>query len=323
VSTSTLTEHRLAFRAMGTEVLALVATGVDASTAIGALEAVRVEFTAQEARFSRFIADSELCRLNRAGGTDAPSAELWEVLTRAREWWAWSGGLFDPTVLGALEAAGYDRTFSDLPATVSPGAPSHPVADFGDVRLSESGGARSVVLPPGVRLDLGGLVKGWTADRAGRLLAGFDGFLVDAGGDVAAGGVSADGDGWCVALVDPAFPGVDRWGVWLQGGAVATSGTYRRHWALANGGSAHHLIDPRTGAPSTSALAAVTVTASSAEAAEVAAKTALLAGGAGALDVLARLPGAEGLAYEQDGAFRASGGWRMLPLGMQVEVVPA
>ncbi len=101
--------ERRSFRAMGTSIELLV----EAENAGSELDACEAEFERLEQVMSRFRPDSELSRLNRAGGIDASRdlAEVVELAIAARER---TGGVFDPTVHRALEAAGYDRTFDEV-----------------------------------------------------------------------------------------------------------------------------------------------------------------------------------------------------------------
>jgi len=110
--------------------------------------------------------------------------------------------------------------------------------------------------------------------------------LVDAGGDIRAVGVPG-GEPWPVAVQDPFDQAQDRAVLALADGAVATSSIGRRRWQ-SGGRTMHHLIDPRTGQPSDSDLHTVTVLADTAEAAEVAAKTALMLGTTAGADWLAQ-----------------------------------
>jgi thiamine biosynthesis lipoprotein len=113
-----------------------------------------------------------------------------------------------------------------------------------------------------VALDLNGVVKSMAVDEAVALLAG-PGF-VSAGGDLRARGE-----------LDVALP--DGTAVRLRRGALATSGTTTRHWER-GGARQHHLIDPRTGRPSTSIWEQVTACAATCVGADVAAKAAFLLG---------------------------------------------
>ena len=222
--------------------------------------AVEQLFADRDRTFSRFRPDSELNRVNgAAGGSVRVSQDFAEMLTLALDAARETDGLVDPTLGAALEAAGYDTDFALVQDDPRPAAPVEPWDP--QVCLDE----RSLVVAPRVKLDLNGVVKGRTVDDALALLDG-DGF-VSAGGDLAARGdvVVALPRGGAVRLVR---------------GALATSGTDRRAW-FRGATRQHHLIDPRTGAPSASPWEQVTVCGLSCVAADVAAKAAFLLGEAG------------------------------------------
>ena len=219
-------------------------------------------------RFTRFESGSELSRLNATSGAwVAVSEELEALLRLALDAHERSGGLVHAGVLPALLAAGYTRTFAALPV---PGATGYAVATLerprplpplGEMLEVEPGRAR---LAPGSALDLGGLAKGWLADRCCEQLG--PNALVNLGGDLRARGAGPAGEGWPVGFADRT--------VLLRDMGAATSGTTRRRW----GDGLHHLIDPRTGLPARSDLEEVSVLARTAAEAEILAKTALLLG---------------------------------------------
>ena len=131
-------------------------------------------------------------------------------------------------------------------------------------------GAAIVRRPPGLHFDLGGIGKGWIADRALRFLAAWPSAVVDADGDLAIR--CAPGKVWEVAVDDPRTPDAllavlrlaahdglpARWG-------VATSGVSIHRWTV-DGRPRHHLIDPRTGRPAVTDVVQATVIAGSAAA---------------------------------------------------------
>jgi FAD:protein FMN transferase len=131
----------------------------------------------------------------------------------------------------------------------------------------------TITLPPGVRLDLAGVGKALGIGLAARHLAGRAGLLVDVGGDVVALGTDERGESWRVVLVHRKVVGQ------FSGNslALATSTTERRAWT-AGGAQAHHLIDPRTGAPSRSELSYATVAAPTILEADLAAKLLIIEG---------------------------------------------
>jgi thiamine biosynthesis lipoprotein len=238
--------ERHAFRAMGTEIELL---------GDGGFELAEAEFHRLEALLTRFRPESELSRLNRDGRIEA-SPDLLRVVELALDGRERTDGRFDPTVHDAVVAAGYDRTFADL----CDGALAAPRPAGGDVRIR-----RGVVeLGDDVHLDLGGIGKGYAAERAAELLALAGPCLVNAGGDIA-----VRGGAWLV--------GVEETTLELSDGGLATSGRDRRRWRR-GGREQHHLIDPRTGAPAETELLRVTVVADDAVEAEVQAKNVFLGG---------------------------------------------
>ena len=237
------------FRAMGVDVLVGGATGAE-------LEAIGLLFEKLERTFSRFRPDSELNHVNaRRAEFVAASPTFTRVLALALDAARRTDGLVDPTLGSALEAAGYDRDFSDVHKDERPPAPTVQ-GSWRHVRVA----GPLVFSYPGTKFDLNCVVKGLAVDAALQQLAG-DGFVA-AGGDVAVRGTAVVG-----------LPGGDS--LTLRDGGLATSGTTHRRW-LRGGEVQHHLIDPRTGKPSTSAWSEVTVAAGSCLEADIAAKAAFL-----------------------------------------------
>ncbi len=211
-------------------------------------------------RLTRFVPTSELSRFNAAAGRWQPvSPELEALLREALRAYGLSEGLVHVGILPALLAAGYTRTFSLGPtrSTSSP-PPPRPLPELLQV---EDGRA---LLAAGAQVDLGGIAKGWLADRLAEALG--PNVLVNLGGDLYARGGGETGEGWPVG-----FGGET---LLLRDSGAATSGTAARAW----GEGLHHLIDPRTGAPAKSDLVEVSVLAPSATEAETLAKAALLLG---------------------------------------------
>ena len=285
--------ERLAFQAMGTEIEVLLEAEprAEAARAFGRVEP---EFGRLEALLSRFRPDSELARLNAAGALEVGD-ELLEVVDLALDARERTGGRFDPTVHDALVAAGYDRTFAELDG--SAGAGSAPAG--GDVRIV----GRRIELEPGIRLDLGGIAKGWAVDRTVAALAPYGPCLVNAGGDLAVHGRPAVGH-WAVGLETPSGPLT----LGLTEGALATTGRDRRRWQ-AGGEERHHVIDPAIGRPSATDLLTVTVAGRTAVEAEVRAKALFLAG-AEAAALEAEATGVPAVLVTEDGDVRLVGGLR-------------
>ena len=179
-------------------------------------------------------------------------------------------GLFDPTVLHAMIAAGYDRDYDEVLA----GArgvlhPPQPCGRWAEIEL-RAGGLR---LPADVGLDFGGVAKGWAADLAAEAAvhSGLPWALVSAGGDLR---IAGDCIGIEVAIEDPWLATEEVARIRLTNGALASSSTTRRAW----GPGLHHVIDPRTGAPSDAAALQATVWAPTCAEAETLATWAILVG---------------------------------------------
>jgi thiamine biosynthesis lipoprotein len=255
--------HR-SFRAMGTEIELVL----DANSHDTAFDRAEAEFERLEQVMSRFRPTSELSQLNVTGTLDA-SADLADVVGLALAAREETGGKFDPTIHDALVAAGYDRTFDEV-------APTGPARDG----AGACGGCvtidgHRIEVEPGYRLDLGGIGKGFAAERVAELMACSGPCLVSAGGDVAVRGVPAEGV-WPVAVDDSLTLGLER-------GGLATSGRDRRRWRRGQE-ERHHLIDPATGRSAETDLLRVTVIGRTAVDAEVLAKVLFLGGLAEAID---------------------------------------
>jgi thiamine biosynthesis lipoprotein len=140
-----------------------------------------------------------------------------------------------------------------------------------------------------LRLDFGGIAKGYTAQQAVELLGRWGPCLVNAGGDLTAGLAPLGFSGWPVAIAKP-WAGIadhpsDLMTLWLTKGSLATSGVDYRRWRV-NGREAHHLIDPRTGSPAQTDLLTASVLACRATEAEAWATAALVAGSEQGLTLL-------------------------------------
>jgi thiamine biosynthesis lipoprotein len=220
-------------------------------------------------RLTRFDPGSDLCRLNDDPRALVPAAALVRRFAAAVRWaGVASGGLVDATCLPAVEAAGYREHWT--PATATDGWAARAAAGRHGTWASVCVEGDAVRRPPGTRLDSGGLGKGLAADLMAAALAACATWAIDCGGDLRVGGRARQERAVDVAGPDGGPP-IHR--LRLVRGAVATSGITRRAW---RGG--HHLIDPRTGLPADTGIVQATAVAPTGLAAEVRAKTALLAG---------------------------------------------
>ncbi len=295
---STAIEHEHSFDLFGTRVRLLVAapaeTPLDAR--IAALR-VQARLTRLHRALTRFEPASELSRLNqRAGATVAVSQIMVEAIAAALHAAHISEGLVDPTVLPQLEQAGYAHSRAglepaDLAAAIAAApvrrdASARPAGEWRTIELDATG--RTVRLPAGVRLDLGGSAKGMAVDIAARMLAHSPAFAVDAGGDVRLGGTHPAPR---TVRIEHPLTGETAHELVRNRAAIATSGLRTRIWHTAEG-YAHHLIDPAGGRSAWTGVIQATALAPTALEAETLAKTALLLGPDHGLALLARQGGA-------------------------------
>lgn len=291
---STDTIARDTFPVFGTTAVLLVTD----QQAAGPARTIADELLARvDAACSRFRPDSELSRLNAAGGAPAvisqTFADLLDAAIRAARL---TGGDVDPTCAAALTALGYDRDFADLPGagpasvdeastaglagSARPFGAVGPVPGWQCVHLNHR--SRRVRLARGAQLDLGATAKAWAADKcAERIAADLGcGVLVSLGGDVAVAGPPPP-DGWRIKVTDDHAAPASAPGqtVTIASGGLATSSTTVRTWSLGDR-RVHHIINPATGAPTRSCWRTVSVAAGTCTDANTASTAAIIRGGA-------------------------------------------
>ena len=269
---------RASFRALGTSVVVAVA---DPAALAVARRLLSEELERVDRSCSRFRDDSELARANARAGEPVQISSFFAACMRvALDAAIATDGLVTPALGEQLVAAGYDRTFALVRVrdrwTVRDVSPA-PDA-WRRIELDER--RRTLRVPPGTRLDLGATAKAFAADRAAAAIATAtgSGVLVALGGDLAVAG-HAHGCGWPVLVADDHEADLDGAGpvVAVAAGGLATSSTVVRSWPT-DGGTAHHVLDPRTGRPAHTPWRTVSVAARSCVEANVAATAALVAG---------------------------------------------
>jgi thiamine biosynthesis lipoprotein len=247
------------------------------------------------ARLSRFRADSELSALNAASEPEVAASLLLRTAIAAGVWAAErSGGIVDPTLLGEIEAVGYESSHEGrVPASLQLALASAPARRYArprpesrwrEIEIDNERG--TVRRPHGLRIDTGGTGKGLAADAVAHRLRGYTRFVVDCGGDIAVGGVAAQLDPLPIEVEHP-LTGECVHTLRVSGGGVATSGLNVHIWRRPDGSFGHHLLDPASGEPVWSGLIGATAVAPTALEAETLCKLALLTGPAGARRTLA------------------------------------
>lgn len=296
------------WRVFGTGARLVVPVEDDIETARSVVDA---ELAAVDLAASRFRDDSEISRLNDAGGARTSVSRLFAeligvALDAARD----TAGAVDPTLGAALRRLGYDRTFRQI----APVGPALPVAvtvrrQAGWQQVELDRVALTVRLPAGVQLDLGATAKAHAGDRAAARAAAVTGgpVLLSLGGDIAVAGPAPEG-GWPIVIADDSNAPTDAPGpvVVITTGGLATSSTTVRRWER-GGEVVHHLLDPVSCLPTRGPWRTVSVAATSCLAANVAATAAVVMG----FRAIAWLAG-QGLPARlvtEDGTITTTAGW--------------
>lgn len=225
---------------------------------------------------SRFLATSDLSRVNARAGTFVPvGGRALALVDVALDAAAETEGLVDPTVGRQLLHAGYDRDIELVRGRLVgvSGDRTTPTTDWRQVRVDHE--LSRVGVPRGVVLDLGATAKPWTADVAAHSIAALHGtgVLVEIGGDLAVAGRTDVP--WQVHVSEVAGGSGEQVG--LTQGGLATSSTVARAWSTPTG-VAHHIIDPRTGRPADGPWRTATVWARCAVDANTASTAAIILG---------------------------------------------
>jgi len=289
---------------MGTS-LSIGALGQDAGDLDRAIDAAIREMQRIEDLMTTWR-DSPLTRLNAAAG-EGPQVvppELAHMVARACDVGRMTGGAFDPTFAGVGRLWDFKRAPPLVPDAAAVDAALASV-DYSKIRVDLD--ANTVELPAGMSIGLGGIAKGYGVDRATKVLIehGVQHGIVDAGGDLKAMG-KKHGELWQIAIRHPR----DRERVLavipVSNVCVVTSGDYERFFEV-EGVRYHHILDPRTGYPSTGCMSA-TVTGPDAAGADALATALAVLGPEAGLALIEGVPRFEALLVGMDGAVHASSG---------------
>lgn len=225
----------------------LVMTPPERRTSASLVSIVQSHLAALERRYSRYLADSLVSRINRRAGSgkvtrlDSESEALLEV---ADQLWRSSAGLFDITSGVLRKAWRFDA--ETTPVDLSQLETLQRKVGWDKVERTREG----IYLPiKGMEIDLGGLVKEYAADCAMGLLRdhGVTSALIELAGDVATIGCQPSGVPWRVGIRAPEG-GDPLGGIALSNAAAATSGNYARTLRF-KGRTYGHLLNPHTGWP--------------------------------------------------------------------------
>ncbi|MFA6494899.1 MAG: FAD:protein FMN transferase [Candidatus Paceibacterota bacterium] len=293
--------------AMGTEVVLTAWLSDDQQNALDDAEREIKDF---EKRFSRFLEDSELTDFNNAPGGDIAVSDFMKKLLTATQRFFWAtDGVFDPTIIGSLEEVGYRKSFTEMTPESEAGVMVN-VAQIQNTFAHRTlltqlqVGKTTVSKPDGLRLDFGGIGKGYILDYVGsHALGEVNDFWISAGGDLYVSGKNGDDGDWHVGVQNPYRPETQLFSLNTRGRmlGIATSGIFKRK-GNAGGYEWHHIIDPRTGLPVVNDVLAVTAITRTATEADIYAKTILVLGSQEGLKFIEEQPEAACLIFFKNGS---------------------
>lgn len=288
------------YTAMGTAIDFRIWTDRDVP-ARAAMDDAHAEIKRLEAMMTTWNDTSEVAQINKnAGGAPVKiSDELLDVLEGARRIHDQSGGVFDITFEGLKGLWHFDQDLVPEIPTEEAIKKRLPLINGKKVELDRA--AKTARLPvEGMKINLGGIAKGYAVDRAAAVLAkhGFTDVVVQAGGDLMVKGRKGQ-DPWRVGIRDPRGADNDYFAVApIRDASFSTAGDYERGF-IKDGVRYHHILDPRTGKPAT-ACRSVTVLAKDALTADELDDAIFILGPEEGMKLLDKHPGAGAVIVDKD-----------------------
>jgi len=280
--------------AMGSE-LRLSAWTADPAAAQSAFDAVFREFDRLDALMSVWKADSDVIRVNAAAGERAVPVDrdVREILRIAQQVSEWTEGRFDVTFGPLADLWKFDQDQDSSIPSADAIRRRLPLIDYRQIEIDESGG--TVFLKrKGMRIHLGGIGKGYAVDRAVAIFRarGLRDFMIQAGGDMYAGGRRGDRP-WSLGIADPRGAHAPFATVALSDATFSTSGDYERFF-IKDGVRYHHILDLGVGQPAR-LCRSVTLVTDRAVIADALAKGVFVLGPQAGMALIERLPGVAGV----------------------------
>jgi thiamine biosynthesis lipoprotein len=293
---------------MGTEVHISAWTADEAATLTAFDEAFN-EFDRLDALMSTWKDGSDILRLNDAAGKSAVvvSAEVREVLHASQEVSEWTGGKFDVTFAALSGLWKFDHDIDGHVPDRSQIAPRLSLIDYRALQIDDRTGTASLSRA-GMRVNLGGIGKGYAVDRAVAILrdAGLSDFMIQSGGDLFVAGRRGDRP-WRVGIQDPrGAPDTLFAALELTDAAFSTSGDYERFF-MRDGHRYHHILDPDTGEPAARSRS-VSIMAKSATVSDGLSTGVFILGGDAGMALIEKLPDVEGVIVTAENQVLVSSG---------------
>lgn len=253
-----------------------------------------------EAKYSRFLPDSLISRINAAAGEHwvETDPETENLLKLCGEMYFFTRGVFDPTALPLIKLWNWKANPPVIPSETQLAA-ARELCGWNKIQRRPG----AIFLPrAGMCLDLGGIGKEYAVDCVTMLALNrsVENVLVDFGQDVRVNGSPPEGGAWHIGLEDPQHPGTCWTGVAVTNNAVATSGDYLRHFTRERRRYGH-IIDPRDGSPVYNSCLSVSVIAPTCTVAGILTTSAFVLGPRDGLNLISLCPGVEGCMISEHG----------------------
>lgn len=269
------------------------------------IAAVMTEMHRIDRLMSSYVPESELSLVNAAAATGhiTISQELYDLIAQAQEYSDLTGGAFDITYASAGQYYDYrkgKKPDRELLASTLPAINYHHVQLIpGQTTIHYS--------QPGVRIDLGGIAKGYAVDRCIAILqkGGVSNALVTAGGDTRVIGSHWDHP-WMIGIRDPRNREALVARIPLENVAISTSGDYERYFEE-DGIRYHHILDPGTGS-SPHSLHSVTIIGTNATHTDALSTSVFVMGISKGMALVNSLPDTEAILIDQSGKMHYSKG---------------
>lgn len=271
-----------------------VAANIHIDTAVAEISRI-------EKLISSWDANSQTSEINRNSGIRPVKvdAELFELIERSIKLSRLTDGAFDITYASMDKIWKFDGSMTLMPSEKEINASVEKVG-FQNIILDREN--KTVFLKlEGMKIGFGAIGKGYAADKAKALLIskGVPAGIINASGDMNTWGKQPNGKEWKVAITNPMNKNKVFALLPITDGAIVTSGDYEKYVSF-NGKRYTHIIDPRTGYP-TSGIISVTVFAPKAELADALATSVFVMGKEAGLDRINQLPGIECIIIDDKG----------------------
>ena len=259
-----------------------------------------------EQMLSATIKTSEISRINNAGGEPVSvSDDTAELIEKGIEYGELSGGLFDITIAPASSL--WDFTDNEDKRIPDPDELAEAVSHI-DYRCVHVDGNTVVLTDPEAQIDLGGIAKGYIADRLKEYLEGegIEHALIDLGGNMLALGGRYDGTDFRIGLQKPfAETGTAMAALSINDQSVVTSGDYERYFEK-DGVIYHHILAPSTGYPVQNDLDQVTIISERSVDGDALSTTCFAMGLEDGMELIRSLDGVEAIFVTKDGEIHTS-----------------